>query len=58
MSITARRIPGWLVISALMFGVVCLVCSRSEVTVQAGTQPGAGSLQVLSKDGAVTSSVR
>ena len=55
MSIAARRIPSWLVISALMFGVVCLVCSRSEVTVQAGTQPGAGSLQVLSKDGAVTS---
>ena len=55
MSITARRIPSWLVISVLMFGAVCLVCSRNEETVQAGTQPSGGSLQVLSKDGAVTS---
>jgi Ca-activated chloride channel family protein len=55
MSNAARRIPGWLVITVLMVGVVCLVCGRNEETVQAGTQPGAGSLQMLSKDGAVTS---
>jgi len=55
MSIAARRIPSQLVIPILMFGVVCLVCSRNEETVQAGTPPGAGSLQVLSKPGAVTS---
>jgi Ca-activated chloride channel family protein len=48
-----RRIPSWLTIPLFVLAIALVVGGRTEQTVKAGNTSDAGSLQILSKDGAV-----